>query len=84
MLALNLGSLFNHHDSPNLDYRLSVAARTVEYYAARPISPSDELCIYYGSSLWFPVDTEPSAPVEEGGQEREEGDLGIFGFTTDI
>lgn len=53
LLALGFGSLFNHDESPNLDYRLDTQARVVRYYAGRKIEPGQELCIYYGASLWF-------------------------------
>ena len=53
LLALNCGSLFNHADNPNLDYRVDLPGRKIRYFAAREIEPDDELCIFYGHFLWF-------------------------------
>lgn len=73
-LALGLGSLFNHHDPPNVDYRVDGINQIIRYYAASNIEKDEELCIYYGPRLWFDKATEnlgeaqnPSAnlPFEE-------------------
>ena len=53
LLALGYGSLFNHSDSPNVDYRLDKASLTIRYFAARSIAAGEEMCIYYGNNLWF-------------------------------
>jgi len=53
LLALGYGSIFNHSDPPNVDYRVDGEGLTVRYYAARDIKVEDELCIYYGANLWF-------------------------------
>ncbi|KAJ7857724.1 hypothetical protein B0H14DRAFT_3108151 [Mycena olivaceomarginata] len=45
-LALGLGSLFNHSNTPN-------ANDLIHYTTTRPVEPGEELCIYYGSTLWF-------------------------------
>ena len=42
LLALGVGSLFNHSQTPNLDYRID-----------HNIAPDEELTIFYGSSIWF-------------------------------
>ena len=75
MLALNLGSLFNHANSPNLDYRLNASKRMIEYYAAKPIHPGDELCIYYGADLWFEQDDYLDPFVDDNGKDDDFLDL---------
>jgi tRNA-specific adenosine deaminase 3 len=52
-LALGLGSLFNHSDSPNVSYSIDTATESIRYTTARGVDPDEELCIYYGSNLWF-------------------------------
>ncbi len=37
LLALGLGSLFNHSDRPNLDYRIDEERQIIRYYAATTI-----------------------------------------------
>jgi len=53
LLALGVGSLFNHSAQPNLDYRIDAEALVVRFYAARPVLAGEELTIYYGCKLWF-------------------------------
>ncbi|QDZ22684.1 SET domain-containing protein [Chloropicon primus] len=66
MLCLGLGSLFNHSNSPNLDYRIDEDRLVIKFYAARPIQEGEELTIFYGANLWFPSMEEerPSSPPE--------------------
>ncbi|KAI0274210.1 cytidine deaminase-like protein [Russula aff. rugulosa BPL654] len=52
-LALGLGSLFNHSDSPNVSYSIDTATESIRYTTARAVDPDEELCIHYGSNLWF-------------------------------
>ena len=53
LLALGVGSLFNHSKQPNLDYRIDHDNLIINYFAARNVSPEEELTIFYGSDLWF-------------------------------
>ena len=66
LLALGIGSLFNHSETPNVDYRVAapVAAGStpppdhdpqgrVTFRCSRDASAGEELCIYYGPDLWF-------------------------------
>ena len=53
LLALGYGSLFNHDKSPNVDYRKDESRLLICFLAARQITKGDELCISYGSNLWF-------------------------------
>eukprot|EP00727_Mastigamoeba_balamuthi_P010182 m51a1_g5787 putative histone lysine methyltransferase set7 (169) ;mRNA; r:27460-28168 len=53
LLALGLGSLFNHGRRPNLDYRVDAGADVIRYYAARDVGQGEELLIHYGGNLWF-------------------------------
>ncbi len=53
LLALGVGSLFNHARKPNLDYRLDGNQPVIRYVAARNIMAEEELTIFYGDKLWF-------------------------------
>jgi SET domain-containing protein len=54
LLALGYGSLLNHSRRPNVDYRVDAARQVITYQSGpRPIERGDELCISYGSDLWF-------------------------------
>ncbi len=57
LLALGIGSLFNHCSRPNLDYRVDQLNLRILYYATRKIEQGEELCIFYGNDLWF---TDPA------------------------
>lgn len=52
-LALGIGSLFNHRDPPNVEFRIHRATQTIAYLACSDIEVNDELCIFYGRNLWF-------------------------------
>ena len=62
LLALGVGSLFNHSQTPNLDYRIDHGQRIIRYFTARNILPDEELTIYYGQKLWFEDSTSTSVP----------------------
>ena len=53
LLALGVGSLFNHSKHPNLDYRIDNDNLVINYFAARHVCPAEELTIFYGNKLWF-------------------------------
>ena len=53
LLAMGVGSLFNHSRRPNLDYRVDHDNLVINYFAARNVSPEEELTIFYGGDLWF-------------------------------
>lgn len=53
LLALGVGSLFNHNAKPNLDYRVDQQNLHVLFFAARDILEDEELFIFYGDNLWF-------------------------------
>ena len=58
LLALGYGSLFNHDSRrPNVIYRIHSSLPTIEYKSgAQMIPQGSELCISYGSNLWFDDD----------------------------
>ena len=61
-LALGLGSMFNHKRIPNVAWERDIAMQVIRYFTLRDIEPGEELCISYGSKLWF-QDTD--APDED-------------------
>ena len=69
LLALGDGSLFNHARKPNIDYRIGETEQVIRYYACKPITAGEELCINYGNDLWF-----EEAGVEAGEGEGEESE----------
>jgi uncharacterized protein len=56
-LALGLGSLFNHSRHQNVGFQRDVQRQCIIYTTLREIAAGEELCISYGSHLWFD-DTE--------------------------
>jgi tRNA-specific adenosine deaminase 3 len=56
-LALGLGSLFNHSETPNVSYTTDPFTESIRFTTTKSICAGDELCIFYGHKLWFdPVD----------------------------
>ncbi len=51
LLALGIGSLFNHSKIPNVDFRVLAEEQRVEYRACRDIKAGEELCIFYGTHV---------------------------------
>ncbi|KAI9497328.1 hypothetical protein BDB00DRAFT_757073 [Zychaea mexicana] len=56
-LALGLGSMFNHNTNPNVGYYRDFKNKVIRYTTTRDIEIDEEMCISYGSNLWF-EDTE--------------------------
>jgi tRNA-specific adenosine deaminase 3 len=76
LMVLGIGSLFNHADPPNLDYRIVTDSKTggahrVEYYAAKEIHAGDELCIYYGRAVWWEKQEEKNKQQVREENEQE-------------
>jgi len=61
-LALGLGSMFNHKRVPNVAWERNIPMQMIRYFTRRDIDAGEELCISYGSKLWF-QDTD--APDED-------------------
>lgn len=72
-VILGLGSMFNHSTQhQNVGWERNVANKVIVYKTLREIEEGEELCISYGSRLWF-----KDADV---GEEEDEGDgLGVLG-----
>ncbi|CAO3692845.1 unnamed protein product [Rhizopus stolonifer] len=66
-LALGLGSMFNHDNKPNIGFIRDKTNQLIRYTALRDIEAEEELCISYGSHLWF--DTQEEEEVSEDEQE---------------
>jgi SET domain-containing protein len=70
LVALGMGSIFNHDKDPNVDYRVREDENCIEYFAVRcgatgrpaegRIEAGEELCIYYGHRPEWDVYTESS------------------------
>ncbi|KAI0084800.1 cytidine deaminase-like protein [Irpex rosettiformis] len=74
-LALGLGSLFNHSQAPNVSYRLEPGTESIRYTTTRRIAPDEELCIFYGHSLWFQAVDIPNTVLAEEAPDDEWGGL---------
>ncbi|CAL1712777.1 unnamed protein product [Somion occarium] len=75
-LALGLGSLFNHSDSPNVSFSIDADTDSIRYTTSRAVLPDEELCIFYGDNLWFdPVDMKSIQYAIEKGPEHGWGSL---------
>jgi len=53
VLALGLGSMFNHNRTPNVAWERQIHTLSIRYFTLREISEGEELCISYGPKLWF-------------------------------
>ncbi|KAG6890802.1 hypothetical protein C0995_003235 [Termitomyces sp. Mi166 len=84
-LALGLGSLFNHSEQPNVSYVLDTSTESIRYTTVRDIAPDEELCIFYGHSLWFkPAGvSEKAAFLPESDTEDGWGGLSAVGESAD-
>lgn len=84
LLALGYGSIFNHSNYPNVNYLIdSHNVRIIYKSGYKTIEKDEELCITYGSNLWFDNadddNTEARNPsskavVEESSNVNENGD----------
>ncbi|KAF5389208.1 hypothetical protein D9757_003477 [Collybiopsis confluens] len=80
-LALGIGSLFNHSNSPNISYFLDPQTDSIRYQTVRDIEQDEELCIFYGHNLWFdPID--PTISVQES--DLQDGWGGLLSATQDF
>jgi hypothetical protein len=76
-LALGIGSLFNHHHDPNTFYKRDIQQGCIRFYTLRPVKAGEELCISYGSVLWFKNADQVDTMEEETEQDIFNG-LDIF------
>jgi tRNA-specific adenosine deaminase 3 len=88
LLALGLGSLFNHRNPPNVEYRVDSANDIVRYYACGPIHAGEELFIFYGHKLWFQDNMTKTAGSDVdgagAGDESSPLDIGLNGSDDDL
>jgi SET domain-containing protein len=74
LLALGYGSLFNHSQRPNVSYKVHSEDQTIEYSSGFQVIPQGaELCISYGSNLWF-EDAENSGQEQDRETDEEDDD----------
>lgn len=55
VLSLGYGSLYNHNDDNNADWRNLYDINVIEFYSLRVIKPGEEICIRYTKNPndWF-------------------------------
>ncbi|KAG8983199.1 hypothetical protein FRB90_006232, partial [Tulasnella sp. 427] len=84
-LALGLGSMMNHDESPNVSYSLVRETKCIKFITVKPVQTGDELCIYYGSKLWFPSDDGATSTIRADASENQSGEslLGILSLQDD-
>ncbi|KAM0749917.1 hypothetical protein T439DRAFT_42353 [Meredithblackwellia eburnea MCA 4105] len=70
-LALGVGSLFNHSQSPNVSFELDTTGYVIRYRTFKKVEEGEELCIFYGHRTRFEGDGEreraEDSEEEEGG-----------------
>lgn len=74
LLALGYGSLFNHDSHrPNIIYHIHSHQQTIVYKSGVQMIPKDtELCISYGSNLWFDDDDEITKRNDDSSDDDDE------------
>jgi uncharacterized protein len=74
LLALGYGSLFNHDSHhPNTIYRIHSHHQAIEYKSGAQMIPKDtELCISYGSKLWFDDDDDKTKRNDNSSEDEDE------------
>ena len=70
-IALGYGSLYNHSDKPNVEYKSNMERMVMEFIALRDIDPREELTISYESATGEHKDVEKSW-FERHGVEKHE------------
>ncbi|KAI8639680.1 hypothetical protein BD408DRAFT_420909 [Parasitella parasitica] len=68
-LALGLGSMFNHNSSPNVGFIRDIPNNLIRYVTLRRIEKDEELCISYGSHLWFKDDSNANPALSDSDDE---------------
>lgn len=58
-IALGVGSLFNHSEEPNANWRLSKGDNTLRFYAVKAIKEGEEIFTHYG----YDPTERPQKPV---------------------
>lgn len=57
--------MMNHDESPKVSYSICRDIRCIKFTTMKSIQTGDELCIYYGSKLWFPSEAETATLASE-------------------
>lgn len=52
-VAWGYGSLYNHSENANADWRDNHQNKTFEFYAVKPINEGEEIFLYYGDSNYW-------------------------------
>lgn len=52
MLVLGTGSIFNHNERANVEYKFDMRKKVVMFFAKRTIQPNEECFIHYGRGYW--------------------------------
>lgn len=70
-LALGLGSMFNHSSKPNVGFIRDFKNGVIRYVTLREVKQDEELCISYGSNLWFECDDDEQNTAEESEDDED-------------
>lgn len=70
-LALGLGSMFNHSRRPNVGFVRDFEDQVIRYVTLRDVQPGEELCISYGTHLWFEDASEEEQQATAGESDQE-------------
>lgn len=53
VVGLGYGSLYNHSDNPNANWRSNIEDNTFEFYATKEIQPGQEIFVWYGDDNYW-------------------------------
>jgi SET domain-containing protein len=53
VVSWGYGSLYNHSDNPNANWRSNLEDRTFEFYATKEIEPGEEILVWYGDDNYW-------------------------------
>jgi len=80
--------LFNHSSTPNLNYIRDYSTDSIKYTTSREVQAGEELCIFYGTKLWFEESVSTGNRCSRLQEGEDEGDpfsrmIGL-GFGMDV
>lgn len=72
--------MFNHSPTPNLNYIRDYSTDSIKYTTSREVQAGEELCIFYGTKLWFEesVNTENCCSQLQEGEDEGDPFLGTL------
>lgn len=63
--------MFNHSSKPNVGFIRDFKNGVIRYVTLREVKQDEELCISYGSNLWFECDDDEQNTAEESEDDED-------------